>query len=193
MFDFIWTWFSMNSTADKEAMEYTRNDHFKQYLDNLQAKPITKISSLPDAVINCVEKECSKQKLQDRDTLTAPYVRRILKKHHMQHYMWDVYHIIKHLGGQVIELTDEQEATLIEDFDKLSIAFNELLPEFYPRLNFLSYGYVCVKLCQRHKITIPDRVADNLILKSIEKLVASERIYKRLCNHLNWDFQPIVI
>ena len=195
LLSFMWSMFGTPNDeieTGKGRYPYKRINHFKQYLNRFQGingEPI------PDNVIQCIAKECSKEcskmKLKDdRDTLTYQVVKRMLKQNGYSKYYDFINDIIRQLGGRVANFTPEEVNKLSDDFEKLSLAFDALVPEFEGRTGFLNYGYVVCKLCDRNGITVPICVRNNMVPKRIEKMMNNEKICKRLYEYNGWNFIP---
>jgi len=45
-------------------------------------------------------------------------------------------------------------------------------------------------LCDNNGITVPDRIRNASLLKSMHKMVCMERICKQIYQYLGWEFKP---
>jgi hypothetical protein len=189
MLSYIWSIFGYsNEESPSEEppvpFPYKRINHFKEFLEKYESGGNTPI---PDEVMQCVKDECKKMRMKDKD-INYGFVKYVLRKNNYNKYYHLIPNIIQKIGGggAVFKLTKEEKQLLCDKFEKLSEAFDKLLPEFGGRKNFLGYSYVTCKLCDANNITVPPVIRN--MPKGLEKMMNNEKIYKKLCEHLGWNF-----
>ena len=169
-----------------QQFSYQRKNHFKEWLNQLQAKEVTLI---PDSVIELILLEIKKERIIDSNEITSDKIKKYLKKLKLNKYYEHIPNIINRITNkQSLIITKEFENILLELFDKIQVPFEKHCPE--KRKNFLSYSYTLHKFCQlldknEYLIYFP-------LLKSREKLFEQEKIWKEMCVELNWKFIPSI-
>jgi len=161
---------------------YKRINHFNEWLAQFQAKESTEI---PDNVYRDIHSEIEKNINLAYKTITRDQVRGILKKLGYNKYYEHIPHIINILTGKKApSLTSKEEDQLRSLFKEIQTPFANNCPE--DRKNFLSYSYVLHKLCELLEY---DYLLPNFpLLKSREKLLQQDKIWKCICNDLRWQF-----
>jgi hypothetical protein len=163
---------------------YKRINHLNEWLNQVQGKETTEI---PEEVYDAILLEIKKQKRYNMATLTHDCVRQILKKLRLNRYYEHCPHIINRLNGRPIpNLPQELEDRLRHMFCQIQVPFLKHAPP--TRKNFLSYSFCLHKLMQ---LLEQDQYLGSFkLLKSREKLFAQDRIWKKICEELGWDFIP---
>ena len=155
-------------------------------MSQFQAKESTEIS--PD-IYNLVIKEIRKQRITDTSKLTLKRMKQILKKLRLHQYYEHIPHITSKItGNKAPEISRETEEIFRKMFKEIQLPFEKHCPK--ARTNFLSYSYVLHKFCQllgldEYKKCFP-------LLKSREKLRDQDKIWKKMCNQLNWTYYPSI-
>jgi hypothetical protein len=87
-------------------------------------------------------------------------------------------------GKKAPSLSRKEEEQLRTLFKEIQIPFSNNCPP--NRKNFLSYSYVLHKFCEllEYDYLLPYFP----LLKSREKLLQQDQIWKCICNDLNWQF-----
>ncbi len=169
-----------------QPFSYQRKNHFKEWLNQLQAKEITNI---PDCVINLLLGEIKKERINNIESIDSTRIKKYLKKLKLNKYYEHVPNIISKItNSPQLRITPEFEKILLDLFDLIQEPFKKHCPE--NRKNFLSYSYTLHKFCQLLKkdeylIYFP-------LLKSREKLFEQENIWKNICKELNWEFKACI-
>jgi len=172
--------------SNNTQFSYQRKNHFKEWLNQLQAKEVTII---PDVVIELVIKELQKERIEDINDIDSVRIKKYLKKLKLNKYYEHIPNLISRITNKPpLKITDEFNNILMDLFDKIQEPFKKHCPK--NRKNFLSYSYTLHKFCQllgkrEYLIYFP-------LLKSREKLFEQEKIWKDICNDLNWDFIPSI-
>jgi hypothetical protein len=165
---------------------YKRINHFNEWLAQFQAKESTDI---PKDVYNLILEELKKERITNIKNLSPNKIREILKKLKKNKYYEHVPHIINRLNGIPPPIMSREiEEELRRMFKEIQVPFHKFCPA--NRKNFLSYSYVLHKFVQLKEL-------DNflpcfVLLKSREKLHQQDLIWKKICEHLKWEFIPSV-
>ncbi len=165
---------------------YKRMNHFNEWLAQFQAKETTEIN---EEVYKNIYNEIKKNVNIDIKNITHKQVREILKKIEYNKYYEHIPHIINILNGrQAPKLTNAEECQLRNLFKEIQQPFSDNCPE--DRKNFLSYSYVLHKFCEllEYDYLLPHFP----LLKSREKLLQQDFIWKLICKDLNWQYIPSV-
>ena len=165
-----------------QPFSYQRKNHFKEWLNQLQAKEVTQI---PAVVIELLFTELKKDRINENSKITSERIKSYLKKLKLNKYYEHIPNIISKITNiPPLKISKEFEEILLGLFDKIQEPFKLNCPK--ERKNFLSYSYTLHKFCQLLKkdeylIYFP-------LLKSREKLFEQEKIWKGICKELNWTF-----
>jgi len=161
---------------------YKRINHFNEWLAQFQAKESTEI---PEHVYRDIHAEIERNINLDIKNITRHPIRVILKKLEYNKYYEHIPHIINILTGKKApSLTPKEEERLRSLFKEIQIPFSNNCPE--DRKNFLSYSYVLHKFCELLEY---DYLLPNFpLLKSREKLLQQDKIWKLICKDLHWQF-----
>ena len=163
-----------------------RINHFNEWLAQFQAKETTDIS---DKIYADIIKELKKEKFLDINNITYRQIRDILKKLKYNKYYEHIPHIINIINGKKAPvLTRQYEEQLRMMFKEIQVPFMNNCPE--DRKNFLSYSYVLHKFCQL--LELDDFLVYFPLLKSREKLQQQDKIWKKICNDLKWQYIPSI-
>ena len=161
---------------------YKRINHFNEWLAQFQAKESTEI---PSEVYDKILLEIEKERITNMVNLTPIKLREILKKLKLNKYYEHVPHIINRLNGvQAPTMSREMEEKLRFMFKEIQAPFMKYCPK--ERKNFLSYSYVLHKFVELLEL---DEFLPNFpLLKSREKLHQQDKIWKKVCEDLGWEF-----
>ena len=166
---------------DATAYSYKRINHFNEWLAQFQAKESTDI---PDVVYDKILIEMKKQRLLDK-FITPKKMRSILKKLTYNKYYEHVQHIINKVSGiPPPKMTREVEEKFRQMFKQCQEPFTLYCPK--DRKNFLSYSYTLHKFCEL--LELDDFSPCFPLLKSQDKLKEQDRIWKKICGYLNWEY-----
>ena len=165
---------------------YKRINHFNEWLAQFQAKESTEI---PEEVYSTIYKEIKKNINVDIETVTNIQLRKILKKLQYNKYYENIPHIINVLNGKKApSLSRKEEEHLRTLFKEIQLPFSNNCP--HDRKNFLSYSYVLHKFCELLEY---DYLLQHFpLLKSREKLLQQDKIWKLICKDLNWQYIPSI-
>lgn len=178
-----------NSQLEKITYPYRRINHFNEWLSHFQVK---ENANIPDHIYEDVAKELYKQNITDFKILAKPYlkirkVKGILKKLEYNKHYDHISNIITKLSGcPPPYIGRETEEKMRNMFQAIQEPYEKYkLPK---RLNFLNYTYVVRKFAELLEL-------DNLIysfplLKSKQKLRAHDKVWKKICGHMKWEYIP---
>lgn len=167
---------------------YRRQHHFREWLCQIQGRESTRISEADmERMKQQIRKERVNVTLMDQKRLRA-----ILKTLRLQKLYEHVPYLLHCIdGSSPPQLSHELEQQFMHMFSKIQEPFERAVRAVSPeRKNFLSYAFVLTKFCQlagRH-----DLLPYFNQLKSREKLLLQDRIWKQICTDLEWVFTPSV-
>lgn len=176
--------------AEISNFPYRRINHFNECLSQFQAKESTEI---PQMVYDIILTEMKKERLTNMAQLTREKVHTYLKKQankKFTNYYEHIPHIIHRLTGiQPKTMTPKMEEELRRDFHKIQEPYTMHKPK--NRKNFLNYNYVLHKLCQiraLHDRDYKEFLTCFPLLKSRDKLLQQDIVWKKICVDLDWKF-----
>jgi len=166
----------------KDYSPYRRINHFREWLNQFQAKQSPEINEniYKDIII-----ELNKNRITNLSNLNKKKMKLILKKLGHNDYYEHIHYIINKLSNlPPPKITRDMEKIFIKMFTKIEGPW-----EIYKqqgRKNFLSYSYVLYKFCELLEL---DHLLDCFTLhKDPNKLMENDEIWKKICTHLNWEF-----
>ena len=171
---------------ERNNYAYKKMNHLNEILNQFQAKESTKI---PDEVMNEVICELKKRRIENIASLTEQNIREILKKLERNRYYEHATHILSRLNGNPPPtITAEVEEKIRAMFQEIQAPFLLYCPD--DRRNFLSYAYIIYKFLElleldEYKVHFP-------LLKSRDRLISHDQIWKKICEYLQWEFIPSV-
>ena len=167
---------------ERNNYAYKKINHLNEILNQFQAKESTII---PDEVMNEVICEVKKRRISNIAELTEKDIREILKKINRSKYYEHATHILSRLNGNPPPtITPEIEEKIRAMFQDIQAPFLLYCPD--DRTNFLSYSYILYKFFElleldEYKVYFP-------LLKSRDRLIAHDQIWKKICDYLKWEF-----
>ena len=171
-----------NPPPEISYFAYKRINHFNEILAQFQGKESTEI---PQEVYDKLIIEIKKERIKNMARLNDKKIKEYLKKLKLNKYYEHIPHIINRLCGLPPPvLSPEIEEKLRLMFKEIQIPFREVCPS--NRKNFLSYYYVLHKFVELLDITALK--SSFPLLKSREKLHEQDKIWKKICNILKWEF-----
>ena len=169
-------------TYESNYFAYKRINHFNEWLSQFQAKESTDISS---EVIEKILFELKKERIFNVANISNSKIRDILKKLKLNKFYEHIPYIINKINGKPPPtITKQIEEKLRYMFKEIQTPFEKHCPK--NRKNFLSYSYVIHKFIQL--LDMDEYLIYFTLLKSREKLYQQDRIWKNICNDLNWQF-----
>lgn len=167
---------------ERNNYAYKKINHLNEILNQFQAKESTII---PEDVMNEVILEIRKRRISNIADLSEEDIRQILKKLNRSKYYEHRAHILSRLNGNPPPtITPEIEEKIRAMFQDIQAPFLLYCPN--DRTNFLSYSYILYKFFElleldEYKVFFP-------LLKSRDRLIAHDQIWKKICDYLNWEF-----
>ncbi len=167
---------------ERNNYAYKKINHLNEILNQFQAKESTII---PDEVMNEVILELRKRRINNIADLSEEDIRQILKKLGRSKYYEHRTHILSRLNGNPPPtITPEIEEKIRAMFQEIQAPFLLYCPN--DRTNFLSYSYILYKFFEllgldEYKVFFP-------LLKSRDRLIAHDQIWKKICDYLQWEF-----
>ena len=164
---------------------YKRINHFREILAQFQAKETTLI---PDDIIENIKLQIKKERL-DIKSLNNKDMKELLKKLKYNKYYEHIPHLINVLSGIKAPTLDRSSEEMLRSlFKEIQIPFMKNCPP--TRKNFLSYSYVLHKFCEL--LEYDHLLPYFTLLKSREKLQQQDKIWKKICNDLKWEYIPSI-
>lgn len=161
---------------------YKRINHFNEWLAQFQAKETTDI---PDEVYGWILLELKKERRHNQHNISTSKMKSILKKLKLNKYYEHIPHITNRLNGQMAPVMNRAtEEKLRSMFKEIQAPFIKHCP--HDRKNFLSYSYVLHKFCEL--LNLDNFLPCFQLLKSREKLHQQDRIWRKICEELRWEF-----
>lgn len=165
---------------------YKRMSHFNDILSSCQGK--TNVS-IPNDLLDKIKNEIKKQKI-DVDTFDDKKMKTILKKIKASKFYDQTNKLISIITNkQLLYIPNSVEQSLKNMFRQIQEPFEKHKPS--SRSNFLSYSYCFHQLL---KLLGETQYASLFpLLKSKDKLREQDKIWKKICLELNWQFHPAPI
>ena len=169
----------------KEYSPYKRVNHFKEWLNQLQAKEITEIT--PD-VFEHIVSELNKYKNNDLSLIGRDKMQDILKKlGYNKLYEHIPFILNKLIGVDPPKIDRETEDKFIDMFTIIQEPWELYKPK--GRKNFLSYPYILYKFSE---LLERDDLLNFFPMLQPPKLMEQDLIWQKFCRHLKWEYYPTV-
>ena len=167
---------------ERNNYAYKKINHLNEILNQFQAKESTII---PDEVMNEVVNEIRKRRIQNVAELMEKDMREILKKLNRSKYYEHAAHILSRLNGNPPPtITPEIEEKIRAMFQEIQAPFLLYCPD--DRTNFLSYSYILFKFFEL--LELDEYKAYFCLLKSRDRLIEHDIIWKKICEYLKWEY-----
>jgi hypothetical protein len=166
----------------KDYSPYKRINHFREWLNQFQAK---QSPDIPEDVFKDIIEELNKNRITDLSILDRKRMKAILKKLNYNNYYEHVHYIINKLSNlPPPKITRDMERIFIKMFNMIEPLWQIYKP--LERKNFLSYPYVLYKFCELLEL---DHLLPCFQLhKAHDKLMENDEIWRKICKELNWEF-----
>jgi uncharacterized Zn finger protein (UPF0148 family) len=167
---------------ERNNYAYKKQNHLNEILNQFQAKESTEI---PEEVMNEVICEIKKRRIDNIALLDEQQIRDILKKLGRNRYYEHATHILSRINGNPPPtLSPEIEDKIRAMFQEVQAPYLLYCPD--DRRNMLSYHYIIYKFLElmeldEYKIHFP-------LLKSRDRLIQHDQIWKKICDYLQWEF-----
>ena len=166
----------------KEYSPYKRINHFKEWINQFQAKETTEI---PENIFLEIINEVNKNRIKDLSKLDREKMKQILKKLGYNNLYEHIPYIINKLSGLPPPTINRHiEMKFIDMFTKIQEPWEKFKPN--GRKNFLSYSYVLHKFCLL--LELDHLLTSFPLLKSIKNLKEQEQVWEKICKNLKWEF-----
>ena len=166
----------------KDYSPYKRINHFREWLNQFQAK---QSPDIPEYIFRDIIIELNKNRITDLSILNRDKMKAILKKLNYNSYYEHVHYIINKLSNiPPPKITRDMERIFIKMFNKIESLWQQFKPP--DRKNFLSYPYVLYKFSELLEL---DHLLPCFQLhKAHNKLMENDEIWRKICEVLNWEF-----
>ena len=187
--DFRVSYHDFQDTVVKSTFSYKKQNRFQEILSTLQAKENTDI---PDFVMNAVQREISKEADLDLTTLDTARIKYYLKRLSLCSFYEHSASILTKINGlPPVSIPPPVEDKLKEMFRDIQEPFEIVRMKVCPsRSSFLSYNFVLYKFCEL--LDLDEFKKCFTLLKSIDKLRVQDKIWKGICEILDWEYIPSI-
>ena len=166
----------------KDYSPYRRLNHFREWLNQFQAK---QSPDIPEQIFIDIVSELNKNRIVDLSILNKKNMKNILKK-----LKYNIYY--EHIAYIINKLNNLPPPKITRDMEKLFISMFHNIQEPWDlykqsnRKNFLSYSYVLHKFCELLEL---DHLLDHFHLhKDPNKIMENDQIWEKICKYLNWEY-----
>lgn len=167
---------------ERNNYAYKKQNHLNEILNQFQAKESTEI---PEEVMSEVICEIKKRRIDNIALLTEQNIREILKKLNRNRYYEHAAHILSRLNGNPPPtITPEIEDKIRAMFQEVQAPYLLYCPD--ERRNFLSYSYIIYKFLEL--LELDEYKVHFQLLKSRDRLIQHDTIWKKICEYLQWEF-----
>jgi len=175
-----------DSNTEKTSYPYKKLNHFIEWLNQFQAKESTDI---PKEAYDVIIAEITHARIRNIKDISVTQMKEILKKLGLHKYYEHIPSIISKISGKhPPSISREIEEQLKQMFKAIQEPFIKYCPK--ERTNFLSYSYVLHKFFQI--LNMPEFIERLPLLKSRDKLRLQDKLWKQICDELNWTFFPSI-
>jgi hypothetical protein len=166
----------------KDYSPYQRINHFREWLNQFQAKQSPEIN---ENVFKDIIDELNKNRIVDFSQINKKKMKSILKKLGYNNYYEHVHYIMNKLSNlPPPKITRDMEKIFIKMFKKIEGPWLKYKPK--TRKNFLSYSYVLYKFCELLEL---DHLLECFSLhKAPDKLMENDEIWEKICSDLHWEY-----
>lgn len=171
------------SVDEKSNFPYRRSNHFREWLNQIQALERTNI---PPLVFDLIKKECVKNRIRIPEDVTVEKILNILKRLKLQRFYENKVSIAKSLNPKI------KPPRLDERVTELCFHMFDLIQEPFERhkkknrRNFPSYPYILYKFMEL--LGLDDVKKSFTLLKSRAVLYDHDQTWKGICSDLGWEF-----
>ena len=166
----------------KDYSPYKRLNHFREWLNQFQAK---QSPDIPEQLFIDIVKELNKNRITDLSILNKKKMKIILKKLNYNNFYEHVTYIINKLNNlPPPKITRDMEKLFISMFYKTQEPWEMFKSS--KRKNFLSYSYVLHKFCELLEL---DHLYECFPLhKDPDKIMENDQIWEKICKYLKWEY-----
>lgn len=179
---------SMAYTDDMEysTFSYKRLNHLGEWLNQIQGREHV---VLPEKLLNNIMEVLYEQGFRSSEQIEISDIRSALKQLKNRKYYENCVSILSALTGKKpprLHPSVEEQIRIM--FMSIQPAFQKHCPK--SRRNFLSYSYILFKFLQL--LSLDEYLPYFTLLKGADKLYKADRIYKLICQELDWQFIPSI-
>jgi hypothetical protein len=187
--DFKVSYHDFQDTVVKSNFSYKRQNRFQEILSTLQAKENTEID---ESVLNAVKGEINKEQNPDMSSIDIAKIKYYLKRLSLNEYYEHAPSILSKINNIApVNIPTDVEEKLREMFKEIQEPFDIVVTKVCPtRLSFLSYNFVLYKFCEL--LDLDEYKKHFTLLKSIDKLRLQDKIWKGICEILEWEYIPSI-
>lgn len=172
---------------------YKRHNHFEDHIRRFQAK---ESKNIPRPIVDSIILELKKRQITNTNDLNASLIKSILKKLDITSYYDNINRIICILTGKKPpKMSKELEEKLRVMFNIIQEPFEKHKSKCPYRTNFLSYSYTINKMLRIIGENEPEALEflpSFKLLKSREKLIMQDKIWKAITEEVGWGYKPSV-
>lgn len=167
---------------EKTVYAYKRLNHLKEIINQIQGQESVEIK---DSVYADITLEMNRRKLNKKD-IDFFKMKKILKKLKYDKYYEHTSYIVWRICG-ILPPTFPRD--VIERIEKMFNLIQKPFEMFRPsnRKNFLSYSYILHKFFDM--MNMPEYLVYFKLLKNRKKRREQEKVFKQICEYLNWPFK----
>lgn len=179
---------SMSYSDDMEysTFSYKRLNHLGEWLNQIQGREHVE---LPESLLQNVMKVLYEKGIRSADSIKITDIRAALKQlKKRKFYENSVSIMAKITGKRPPRLHPSVEEQIRIMFLSIQPSFQRHCPK--NRRNFLSYSYILFKFLQL--LGLDEYLPYFTLLKGADKLYRADRLYKQICEDLNWQFIPSI-
>ena len=171
---------------ERNNYAYKKMNHFNEILNQFQAKVSTRI---PEDVFTDILYEIQKNRITNMATLEESDIRDFLKSLGKSMYYDNVSYILCRLNGiPPPTIPPDLEEKFQSMFQEIQAPFIMYSPDC--RRNFLSYTYIVYKFMEL--LDMNEYKNKFTLLKGRDRKIEHDKIWKKICNYLQWEFIPSV-
>lgn len=177
-----------------QKYKYKKKVHFRDTINQYQGKQNKKINP---KIFQILEEQFELHNLVNKEgttnaekyaNITREQIYMFLFQTDNSNYYEDINMLHHYFTGIPCPDLSSVEHLLYEDFDKVVDAYESL--DNVTRIHFLNGQYILYQLLRRRKFKVSESDFD--ILKTRERLVEHDEIFKEICAKLEWTFNPTI-
>lgn len=178
------TYLENNRINVAQRYVYDKRSHFGDSIKKFQGKQNT---TIPQQVYADIYEKIRSHAIPI-DRVNKDQIYEFLKLTNWANYYEDITLIYTEITHRPAPDISALEQALFSLFDEVVPVYERVKPP--ERTNFLNGQFVLFKLLQ--KLRYPCREEDFYILKTRDKMLEHDCIWKKICNELSWTFVPTV-
>ena len=163
-----------------KKFHYERINHFKDKIKSLQGK---ENKTIPPEVFTLLEAELIKKKKTFQD-LDYQLTRKLLKLTNQSRYYRNIYLILSIVKKDFIIIPEQIEEKLYKMFEQIQEPYEKY--KGTKKKSFFSYDYIIYKFFEI--LNLDDFTHYCKLLDNNDKITEHDRIWKKICQDLNYPF-----